>query len=121
MQTDVLASAVRSTDGQMLDQSTGVIGRTRVKAVYIVPSVSGGAAVAGTVVLRDGGVSGDVRVTLNTLEGSTTPDYITFPGEGILFRTNVYADVTKHCFSICHLWLSQQHGHAKRASPRRAV
>ena len=94
MQTDVLASAVRTTDGQMLDQNAGVIGRTRVKAVYVVPTVTEGVAVAGTVVLRDGGVSGDVRVTLNTLVGSTTPDYITFPGEGIVFRTNVYADVT---------------------------
>ena len=94
MQTDVLASAIRSTDGQMLDQSTGVIGRTRVKAVYIVPTVTDGVAVAGTVVFRDGGVFGDVRITLNTLVGSTSPDYITFPGEGILFRTDVYADVT---------------------------
>ena len=94
MQTDVLASAVRTSDGQMLDQNAGDIARTRVKAVYIVPSVSGGAAVAGTVVFRDGGVSGDVRITLNTLVGSTSPDYITFPGEGILFRTDVYADVT---------------------------
>ena len=94
MQTDVLASAVRTTDGFMLDQNSHSVGRTRVKAVYVVPSVSGGVAVAGTVVLRDGGVSGDVRVTLNTLVGSTTPDYITFPGQGILFRTNVYADVT---------------------------
>ena len=58
------------------------------------PTVTDGAAVAGTVVFRDGGVSGDVRITLNTLVGSTSPDYITFPGEGILFRTDVYADVT---------------------------
>ena len=94
MQTDVLASAVRSTDGLMLDQNGNSVGRTRVKAVYIVPTVTDGVAVAGTVVLRDGGVSGDVRITLNTLVGSTTPDYITFPGEGIVFRTNVYADVT---------------------------
>ncbi len=89
MQTDVLASAVRSTDGQMLDQNAGVIARTRVKAVYIVP-----AAGAGTVVLRDGGASGQIKVTLNTLSGATASDYIEFPGEGLLFQTNVYADVT---------------------------
>ena len=94
MQTDVLASAVRATDGLMLDQNSNSVGRTRVKAVYIVPSVTDGVAVAGTVVFRDGGVSGDVRITLNTLVGSTSPDYITFPGEGILFGTDVYADVT---------------------------
>jgi len=89
MQTDVLASAVRTTDGQMLDQNAGVIARTRVKAVYIVP-----AAGAGTVVLRDGGASGQIKVTLNTLSGATASDYIEFPGEGLLFQTNVYADVT---------------------------
>jgi hypothetical protein len=94
MQTDVLASAVRTTDGLMLDQNGNIVGRTRVKAVYMVPTVADGVAVAGTVVFRDGGVSGDVRVTLNTLVGSTTPDYLTFPGEGILFRTDVYVDVT---------------------------
>jgi len=89
MQTDVLASAVRSTDGLMLDQNGNSVGRTRVKAVYIVP-----AAGAGTVVLRDGGASGQIKVTLNTLSGATASDYIEFPGEGLLFQTNVYADVT---------------------------
>ena len=89
MQTDILASAVRTTDGQMLDQNAGVIARTRVKAVYIVPSAG-----AGTVVLRDGGVTGPIKVTLNTLSGATASDYIEFPGEGLLFQTNVYADVT---------------------------
>ena len=89
MQTDILASAVRTTDGQMLDQNAGVIARTRVKAVYIVPSAG-----AGSVVLRDGGVTGPIKVTLNTLAGATASDYIEFPGEGLLFQTNVYADVT---------------------------
>mgnify|MGYP006919737930 CR=1 FL=1 len=89
MQTDILASAVRTTDGQMLDQNAGVIARTRVKAVYIVPDTG-----AGSVVLRDGGVTGPIKVTLNTLAGATASDYIEFPGEGLLFQTNVYADVT---------------------------
>ena len=89
MQTDILASAVRTTDGQMLDQNAGVIARTRVKAVYIVPSAG-----AGSVVLRDGGVTGPIKVTLNTLAGATASDYIEFPGQGLLFQTNVYADVT---------------------------
>ena len=71
MQTDVLASAVRSTDGQMLDQSTGVIGRTRVKAVYIVPSVSAGVAVAGTVVQAgDKGDGFGIRVGIRTAKGN---------------------------------------------------
>ena len=89
MQTDILASAPRTTDGQMLNQNGETITRTRVKAVYIVP-----AAGAGSVVLRDGGVSGPIKVTLNTLSGATASDYIEFPGEGLLFQTNVYADVT---------------------------
>ena len=89
MQTDILASAPRTTDGQMLNQNGETIARTRVKAVYIVP-----AAGAGSVVLRDGGVSGPIKVTLNTLAGATASDYIEFPGEGLLFQTNVYADVT---------------------------
>ena len=89
MQTDILASAPRSTDGQMLDQNGGTIARARVKAVYIVPDTG-----AGSVVLRDGGVSGPIKVTLNTLAGATASDYIEFPGEGLLFQTNVYADVT---------------------------
>ena len=38
MQTDVLASKVRTDAGQMLDQNSLVIGRARVKAIYIVPS-----------------------------------------------------------------------------------
>jgi len=89
MQTDILASAPRTTDGQMLNQNGETITRTRVKAVYIVP-----AAGAGSVILRDGGVSGPIKVTLNTLAGATASDYIEFPGEGLLFQTNVYADVT---------------------------
>jgi hypothetical protein len=89
MQTDVLASAPRTTDGQMLDQSGGTIGRTRVKAVYIVPN-----GTSGSVVLHDGGSGGATKVTLNTITGATASDYIEFPGEGILFSTNVYADVT---------------------------
>ena len=89
MQTDILASTPLTADGQMLDQNGAVIPRTRVKAVYIVP-----AAGAGSVVLRDGGASGQVKVTLNTVAGATASDYIEFPGQGLLFQTNVYADVT---------------------------
>lgn len=89
MQTDVLASAVRTTTGQMQDQATNNLGRSRVKAVYIVP-----AAGAGSVVFRDGGASGAVKMTVNTLAASTTPDYILLPGEGLLFQNDVHATVT---------------------------
>ena len=89
MQTDVLASAVRTTDGLLADQAGNILGRNRIKAVYIVPDT-----VAGSVVFKDGGASGSVRLTINTLASSTTPDYVLIPGEGLLFQTNIYVDLT---------------------------
>jgi hypothetical protein len=89
MQTDVLASAVRTTDGLLADQAGNTLGRNRVKAIYIIP-----AAGAGSVVFKDGGASGTVKMTVNTLASSTAPDYILLPGEGIVFQTNIYVDVT---------------------------
>jgi len=90
MQTDVLVSAVLSSDGQFTN-ATGAadITRCRVKAVYIVP-----AATAGSVVFRDGGSGGTIIMTLNTVASATQPTYLLFPGEGVLFTTKVYADVT---------------------------
>ncbi len=89
MQTDVLASAVRTTDGLLADQAGNTLGRNRVKAIYIVP-----AAGAGSVVFKDGGASGAVKATINTLASSSAPDYLILPGEGLLFQTNIYVDVT---------------------------
>jgi hypothetical protein len=89
MQTDILASQVRTTTGQFLAQNGGNIGRARVKAVYIVP-----AAGAGTVVLRDGGATGPVKATLNTLASSTAATYLLMAGEGLLFNSDIHATVT---------------------------
>ena len=90
MQTDVLVSAVLSADGQFKEATgTSNILRCRVKAVYIVP-----AATAGSVVFRDGGSGGAINMTLNSVGSVTQPTYLLFPGEGVLFSTNVYADVT---------------------------
>ena len=89
MQTDVLASAVRTSDGLLADQAGNTLGRNRVKAIYIVPDT-----VAGSVVFKDGGASGTTRMTINTLASSTTPDYILLPGEGLVFQTNIYVDLT---------------------------
>ena len=86
MQTDVFASQALTTDGQMLDQAGNEIGRCRVKALLIVPS-----ATAGTVELRDGGETGDVKMTINTVASATQPTYMLLPGEGVLFSTDVYA------------------------------
>ena len=89
MQTDVLASAVRTTDGQLLDQAGNTIIRARVKSIYIVP-----AATAGSVVFKDGGTGGTIRLTLNTVASATQPTYLLLPGEGLLFSTNIFVDVT---------------------------
>lgn len=89
MQTDVLASKVRTTDGQMQDQAGNDLGRNRIKAVYIVPSAG-----AGSVEFRDGGASGDIRLTVNTLASSTVGTYLLLPGEGIVFLNDIYADIT---------------------------
>ena len=89
MQTDVLASAVRTTDGQLLDQAGDTIIRARVKSIYIVP-----AATAGSVVFKDGGTGGTTRLTLNTVASATQPTYLLLPGEGLLFSTNIFVDVT---------------------------
>ena len=85
MQTDVLASKVRTSAGDMLDQNSLVIGRCRVKAIYIVPD-SG----AGTVTFLDGGASGPTKIVVDTKASSTAPDYILMPGEGLLFQTSIY-------------------------------
>lgn len=89
MQTDVLASAVRTTDGLLADQAGNTLGRNRIKAVYIVPDT-----VAGSVVFKDGGASGTTRLTLNTLAASSSAYYMLMPGEGLLFQTNIYVDLT---------------------------
>jgi len=89
MQTDVLASQVLTADGQFTNQASATIGRARVKAIYIVPS-----ATAGSIVFKDGGVSGTTRLTINTVASATQPTYTLIPGEGLLFSTNIYADVT---------------------------
>jgi len=89
MQTDVLASAIRTDDGVVNNQAGNALGRVRIKAVYIVPAAS-----AGSVIFKDGGASGTTRMTLNTVGSVTEPTYLLLPGEGILFSTSVYVDVT---------------------------
>ncbi len=89
MQTDVLASAIRTDDGVVNNQAGDALGRVRIKSVYIVP-----AAGAGSVVFKDGGASGTTRMTLNTVGSATQPTYLLLPGEGVLFSTSVYVDVT---------------------------
>jgi hypothetical protein len=42
------------------------------------------------VTFRDGGASGPVKIVVNTLASSTSPDYVLMPGEGLLFQTSIY-------------------------------
>lgn len=94
MQSDASASIPISASGQFTDQATVAIGRCRVKAIYIVPG-----AAAGTVILRDGGSGGTIRATINTVASVAAPTYLLFPGEGLLFLTNVYGAVTNAAFA----------------------
>ena len=89
MQTDVLASVPLTADGQFTNQTPANLGRTRIKAVYIVP-----AATAGSVVFKDGGASGTTVLTLNTVASATQPTYLLLPGEGVLCSTNVHGTVS---------------------------
>ena len=89
MQTDVQASVPLTSTGQFTNQAPTALTRARVKAVYMVPS-----ATAGSVVFKNGGASGTTIMTLNTVASATQPTYVLFPGEGVLFSTNVYGDVT---------------------------
>jgi len=89
MQTDILASLPLTTSGQVQDQLANNLGRTRIRAVYIIPS-----GTAGTVTFYDNGSSGTKRMTLNTVASATQPTYLWFPAEGLLFNTNVYATLS---------------------------
>ena len=89
MQTDVLASVPLTADGQFTNQTPTNLGRTRIKAVYIVPS-----ATAGSVVFKNGGASGTTVLTLNTVASAAQPTYLLLPGEGVLCSTNVHGTVS---------------------------
>ncbi len=88
-QTDVLASAAIIATGQLTDALGNNLARCRLRGFYVI-----GGAGAGTVVLRDGGAGGPIRLTLNTVGSATAPVYMLLPGEGMLFRTNVHATLT---------------------------
>jgi hypothetical protein len=88
-QTDILASQPITSSGALQDQASNNLGRTRVRAIYIVAG-----ATAGSVVLKDGGASGSTIATVNTVGSATTPQYIRLPSQGLLFRTSVYAAIT---------------------------
>lgn len=85
IQTDVLATAMLTATGQ-LQEATGTnnIEGARIKGAHYTASV------AGSIVLREGGATGNIRATIPI--GATTTN-ILIPGEGILFRNNVHCTV----------------------------
>lgn len=89
MQTDVLASVPLTSSGQFTAQSTNNIGRCRIKSIYVVPT-----GTAGSLVIKDGGSSGAVVATINTVASATQPTYLLMPGEGLLVQTSPYGAVT---------------------------
>jgi len=89
MQTDVLASVPITASGQFTDQATNSLARCRVKAIYIVPT-----ATAGSLILRDGGSSSTIKITVNTVASASQPTYMLLPGEGLVFQTAVYGTVS---------------------------
>ena len=90
MQYDVLATKPLTTTGNFLDQNNNAIGRSRVKTIYAINGAS-----AGSVVIREGGASGKILVTINTA-ANTTAGYtiIPLPGEGLLCESSLHGTVT---------------------------
>ena len=83
MQYDVFATQPLTATGDFQDQNGHDINRTRIKTVYAVNGAS-----AGSVVIREGGASGDVVLTVNTASSGTAGyTIIPLPGEGILVKT----------------------------------
>ncbi len=67
---------------------TALAFRTRVKGIYFVAT-----AVAGSIVLRDGGAGGAVELELDTPAIAGT-FYAELPEQGILFNTDVHITLT---------------------------
>jgi hypothetical protein len=88
-QTDVKATTPLTSTGAFVDQNSGNLARTRIKAIYVVPT-----GTAGSVVFRDGGASGKTVLTVNTVASATQPTYLSLPGEGLLCETDVHGTIT---------------------------
>jgi hypothetical protein len=83
MQYDVFATQPLVSTGDFQDQAGNDINRTRIKTVYAVNGAS-----PGSVVIREGGASGNVVLTVNTASSGTAGyTIIPLPGEGILVKT----------------------------------
>ena len=81
VQTDVKANSL-AVSGTVFG------GRTRVRGLIIEPGTG-----AGSVVLKDGGVSGTTILTINTTALGETFNAL-IPASGVVFSTDVYAVLT---------------------------
>ena len=81
MQTDVKAASLAVS-------GTAYAGRTRVKGIVLSDTNQ-----SGLLVLRDGGASGTIKFSLTTANTAFVSN-ILIPGEGILFKTDVYVEIT---------------------------
>ena len=72
-----------------------ISGRVRVKGM-IITSTGGG---AGAVLLKDGGVGGTTKMEVDVPSTAAFHNVI-IPGEGVLFLTDVYADLTNCYVSV---------------------
>ena len=82
MQTDVKATHLTAS-------GTVFNGRTRLKSV----SYRGNAS-DGYVKFRDGGSTGPVLCELDVGTSDSFTIYVLIPGEGVLFQTSLYADLS---------------------------
>lgn len=89
MQTDVKSVPVAAT-GVVYDQ------RTRLKGLLVMPSAS-----AGSLVIRDGGASGTVILSIPTLAGDSSFPVI-IPGEGVLCYINIHATISNATAAVFH-------------------
>lgn len=89
MQYDVLATKPLSSTGPFLNQQNVEIQRARIKTIYAINGT------AGSVVIRQGGASGNILMTVETA-ANTTAGYtiIPLPGEGILCESALHGTVT---------------------------
>lgn len=84
MQYDVLATKPLTSTGNFKDQNDNDIPRCRVKTIYAINGTD-----AGSVVIREGGASGDIIATINTAAASSAGyTIIPLPGEGLLCKTS---------------------------------
>ena len=96
MQYDVLATKPLTSTGNFKDQGNYDINRTRIKTVYAINGAS-----AGSVVIREGGASGNIVLTVETAASGTAGyTIIPLPGEGILVKTGTMHGTVTNTTSI---------------------